>query len=153
MYWVSHWLEWSLNTSGRNLVFSRWTFPPRGSDEFMRHSDMVRGLVPSMFRCKGWAILSWWEDWFLPCQIWVQSHSDMTVGCSLTWSNIRAISILGMEVLGELPGKLSLRMRDVLIWLWDVFSYDQIWVHGHSDVIERCVPTWSDVRAKPFYHG
>ena len=27
--------------------------PSKGSDESMRHSDMVRGLVPSMVRCKG----------------------------------------------------------------------------------------------------
>ena len=33
--------------------------PPRESDETHIHSDMVRGLVPSMVRCKGWAILSW----------------------------------------------------------------------------------------------
>ena len=28
-------------------------FPPRGSDEYVIHSDMVRGLVPSMVRYKG----------------------------------------------------------------------------------------------------
>ena len=38
--------------SGRILVFSRSRFPPRGSDESVSHSDMVRGLVPSMVRCK-----------------------------------------------------------------------------------------------------
>ena len=27
--------------------------PPRGSDESVSHSDMVRGLGPSMVRCKG----------------------------------------------------------------------------------------------------
>ena len=37
----------------RILVFSRSRFPPRESDETHSHSDMVRGLVPSMFRCKG----------------------------------------------------------------------------------------------------
>ena len=26
---------------------------PKRSDEFVSHSDMVRGLVPSMVRCKG----------------------------------------------------------------------------------------------------
>ena len=50
------------------------------------------------------------------------------------------------EVPGQLPGKLSLGLRAILIWLWDVFSHDQIWVHGHSDVIEGCVPTWSNIR-------
>ena len=29
-------------------MFSRSRFPPRGSDEFVSHSDMVKGLVPSM---------------------------------------------------------------------------------------------------------
>ena len=43
----------------RSLVFSISRFPPKGSDESVRHSDMVRGLVPSMVRCKGRAILSW----------------------------------------------------------------------------------------------
>ena len=42
-----------LSTSGRSLVFSRSRFLPRGSDESVSHSDMVRGLVPSMVRCKG----------------------------------------------------------------------------------------------------
>ena len=34
------------------LVFSRLRFLPRGSDEYVSPSDMVRGLVPSMVRCK-----------------------------------------------------------------------------------------------------
>ena len=51
---------------------------------------MVRGLVPSMVRCKGWAILSWWEDWFLPCHMWVMSHSDVIVGLVPTWSDVSA---------------------------------------------------------------
>ena len=37
----------------RILVFSRSRFPPRGNDESMSHSDMVRGFVPSMVRFKG----------------------------------------------------------------------------------------------------
>ena len=121
-----------------------------------------------MVRCKGWAILSWWEDWFLPCQIWVLIHSDMTVGLVPTWSDVRAechswnggtwsvtkntqlgaeLPFSGrMEAPGQLPGILSLGLRANLIWLWDVVLHDQIWVHGHSDVIEGCVPTWSYIR-------
>ena len=38
----------NLSTSGRSLLFSRSRFPPKGSDESVNHSDMVRGLVPSM---------------------------------------------------------------------------------------------------------
>ena len=37
--------------------------------------------------------------------------------------DVRATAILGMEVPGQLPGKLSLGLR------------------SHSDVIEGCVPT------------
>ena len=37
----------------RSLVFSKSRFPPRENDETWSHSDMVRGLVPSMVRCKG----------------------------------------------------------------------------------------------------
>ena len=37
----------------RSLVFSRSRFLPGGSDDSMNHSNMVRGLVPSMVRCKG----------------------------------------------------------------------------------------------------
>ena len=33
-------------------MFSRSRFPPRGNDESMSPSDMVRGLVPSMVRYK-----------------------------------------------------------------------------------------------------
>ena len=39
--------------SERDLVFSRSRLPPRDSVEIHSHSDMVRGLVPSMVRCKG----------------------------------------------------------------------------------------------------
>ena len=46
-----------MSTSERDLVFSRLRIPPRDSDETQSHSDMVRGLVPSMVRCKGCAIL------------------------------------------------------------------------------------------------
>ena len=28
-------------------------FPPKGNDETQSHYDVVRGLVPSMVRCKG----------------------------------------------------------------------------------------------------
>ena len=35
------------------LLFFRLRFLPRGSDESMSHSDMVRGLVPSVVRRKG----------------------------------------------------------------------------------------------------
>ena len=42
-----------LSTSGRSLVFSRLRFPRRENDETHTHFDMVRGLVPSMVRCKG----------------------------------------------------------------------------------------------------
>ena len=38
---------------GRSFVFSRSMFPLRESDESHSHSDMVRGLVTSMVRCKG----------------------------------------------------------------------------------------------------
>ena len=34
------------------LSVLRWRFPPKGSDESVSHSDMVKGLVPSMVRCK-----------------------------------------------------------------------------------------------------
>ena len=88
MCWLSHWPKWSLNNLGRNLVFSRLRFPPRGIDESMSHFNMVRGLVPSMVRCKGWDILSWWEDWFLPWQTWVLSHSEVTIALVPTWSDI-----------------------------------------------------------------
>ena len=67
--------------------------PYRGSlqGEMMRPRAILtwwEDQVPSMVRCKGWAILSWWEDWFLPCQIWVLSHSDVTVGFVPTWLDI-----------------------------------------------------------------
>ena len=35
------------------LVFSKLRFPPREINETHSHSDMVRGLVPSMVKCKG----------------------------------------------------------------------------------------------------
>ena len=49
--------------------------------------------------------------------------------------DIRETAILGMEAHGQLPGKLSLGLR------------------SHSNVIEGCVPTLSDVRAEPLCHG
>ena len=47
-------------------MFSRLRFLPRGSDESVSPSDMVVGLVPPMVRCKCYAFLTWWQDWFLP---------------------------------------------------------------------------------------
>ena len=98
---------------------------------------------------KGWAILSWWEDWFLPCQMWVLSHSDVTVGLVPTWSNISVEcrswnggtwlvnrnTQLGaempfsgrMEAPGQLPGILGLGLRALPM---------------------RCVLTWSNVSAE-----
>ena len=38
---------------GRSSMFSRLRFPLKENDESVSHSDMVRGLVPSMVRCKG----------------------------------------------------------------------------------------------------
>ena len=43
------------------------------------------------------------------------SHSDMTVGLVPTLLYIRAISILGMEVPGQLLGILGLGLRAILI--------------------------------------
>ena len=51
------------------------------------------------------------------------SMIDMSVGHSIEWTNVRAISILGMEAPGQLPGSLSVVLS------------------SHSDVIEGCVPT------------
>ena len=50
-------------------------------------------------------------------------------------SDVRETTILGMEAPGQLPGKLSLGLR------------------SHSDAIEGCVPTLSDVRDEPLCHG
>ena len=92
------------------------------------------------------AILIWLWDVVLHDQMWVHGHSDVIEGCVPTWSDTRVVGILWMEVPSQLPGNLSLGMRAILIWLWDVFSHDQIWVHGHSNVIEGCVPTLSNIR-------
>ena len=95
---------------------------------------MVRGLVPSMVRCKGWAILSWWKDWFLPCQMWVLSHSDVTVGLVPTWSDI------------------STECHSWNGGTWSVTRKSQSRTEGHSDVTIGLVPTWSDVSAELFWH-
>ena len=56
-------------------MFSRLRFLPRGSDESVSPSDMVRGLVPSMVRCKCCDFMTWLHDWFLPCSnISVEGH-------------------------------------------------------------------------------
>ena len=113
------------------LVFFRSRFPLRGSDESMSHSDMVRGLVPSMVRCEGWAILSWWKDWFLPCQMWVLSQTDVTIGLVPTWSDI------------------SDEFHSWNGGTWSVTRKDQYRSEGHSDMTVGLVPTWSDVSASP----
>ena len=73
---------------------------------------MVRGLVPSM----------------TDMDAEIHIHSDEQVrykGCAILSSrtDVRAIAILGMEALGQLPGTLSLGLS------------------SHFDVIEGCVPT------------
>ena len=106
-----------------------------------------------MIRNKHW--IPFWEwrrlDSYQAAQSRTRGHSDMTIGLVPTRWDIRAISILEMELPSEVPGILGLGLRDILIWLWDVFSHYQIWVHGHSDVIEGCVPTWSDIRADSIF--
>ena len=152
MYWWSHCLGWSLSTSRRSLVFSRSRFLPRENDETHSHYNMVRGLVPSMVRCKGWAIMSWWEDWFLPCQIWVLSHSEVTVGCVPTWSYISVechslnggtwlftrnthprAEIHSNMVRGLVPSKVRCKGWAILSWWEDWFF------------------PWLDVTAEPFW--
>ena len=110
-----------------NLVFSRSRFPPRESDESHSHSDMVRGLVPSMTDVSA---NPFWYD----CRI--GSYMIRYKGYCHSWN----------EGGWLVTKKLGLGMRAILIWMWDVFPHDHIWVHGHSDVIEGCVPTWSDIR-------
>ena len=106
----------------------------------------IGGSRPFWYDCGICSHMIRYKFYFHFDQMWVLRHSDMTVGSVPTWSDIRVIAILGMEVPGQLPGILSLGLRAILIWLWDVLSHDQMWVHGHSDVIEGCVPTWSDIR-------
>ena len=81
----------------------------------MIHSIMVRGLVP-------------------PCQMWVLSHSDVTVGLVPTWSDISA------------------KCHSWNGGTWSVTRKAQSGTEGHSDVIVGLVPTWSDVSAEPFWH-
>ena len=134
MCWLSHWLGWSLSTLGRSLVFSRSRFLRRGIDvSVMCLSDMVRGLVPSMVRCKGWVILSWWEDWFLPCQMWVLRNSDVTIGLVPTWLDISA---------------------ECHYWnggTWSITRKAQSRTEGHFDMTMGCSITWSDMSAWPFW--
>ena len=134
---------------------------------------MVIGLVPSMVRCKGRAILSWWEDWFLPWNMWVLSHSEVIVGCVPTWSDISTEchslgewrhlfsyqefvqsgtdTQLGVGILSDMmceenfPIMVRCKGRAILSWWKDWFLPCQIWVLSHSDVTVGLVPTWSDI--------
>ena len=137
----------------------------------MSYFVMVRGLVHSMsdvsvdpfwcdcrigsymIRYKCWIpFLEWrqlvsyqeYSAWYWDSIIWETGG---------TWSVTRNTQ-LGvefpfsgrMEALVQLLGILSLGLRAILIWLWDVVLHDQMWAHGYSNVIEGCVPTWSDIR-------
>ena len=151
-----------MSTLGRSFLFSRSRFPPKGSDESMSHSDMVREFVPSMVRCKCRDALIWlwvvlphdqckailWENggtWSVTSntQPRAEGHSNMTVGCVLTWLDISAgpfwcdcrmcshmirykcwRPFFGrMEAPSQLPGILNLGLRAFLAWLQDVFPH------------------------------
>ena len=53
------------------------------------------------------------------------SHSDMTVGLVPTSSDIRAIAIIGMELLGELPKILGLGLRALVLEWSCLVSYQK----------------------------
>ena len=132
MCWQIHWPEWSLSTSGRILVFSRLIFP--------------QGEVMSQ-----WAILTWWEDWFLP------------------WSNVRAEPFYHGERIGSFHvryeclrfwcdcriGSYMIRYKGYCHYLnggtWLVTRNTQYRIEGHSDMTVRCVLTWLDMSAWPFW--
>ena len=67
---------------------------------------------------------------FLPCQMWVLIHSNVTVGLVPTWSYI------------------SVECHSLNGGTWSVTRNTQPRAEGHSDVIEGCVPTWSDISAE-----
>ena len=52
--------------------------------------------------------------------------SDASAGHSDLVSNIRATTILGMELPGEVLRTLSLGLRAILMLLRDVFPHDQM---------------------------
>ena len=126
-------------------------------------SDMVRGLVPSMsnmsaeqfwydcrigsymIRYKGY-FHSWnGGAWSVTRNTWsrTEGHSDMTVGCVPTWSDVSAWPFWcdwgmcshlikytrlmpfswRMEAPGKLPGTLNLGLRAFPSWLRDVFPH------------------------------
>ena len=128
-----------------------WSVTRKAQSRTEGHSDMTVRCVLTWSDVSAWPLWCDWgigshliryKGWFHSLGEWrhlvsyqvTQSrtggHSDVTIGLVPTWSDIRAISILGMEVPGQLLGKLSLGLRAILMC---------------SHLIR-----W---RAEPFFHG
>ena len=119
------------------------------------------------------AILTWWEDWFLPwldvradpfchgeriwfltCQMWVLIHSDVTVGLVPTWSDISVEfhssnggtwPVTRNTQLGvKIPFSGRMEAPGQLPWILSL---------GLRSILTRCVYTWSNVSAEPFRCG
>ena len=108
-----------------------------------------------MVRCKGWAILSWWEDL-------VPSMSDMSA--DPFWCDCRIGSYMirykcWMPFL-ECRHLVSYQEYSAWCWVsilwenggtWSVTRNTQSGTEGRFDMTVGCSLTWSDVSAWPFW--
>ena len=92
-------------------------------------------LVPSMVRCKGWAILSWWED-LVP--------SMLDVSAEPFWCVCR----IGSYMIRSKCWMPFLEWRHLVS-----YHVAQSGTGGHSNMTIGLVPTLSDVSASPFEHA
>ena len=137
----------------RVLQWESWCSPDQGSFQ-----EEVMSL---------WAILTWWEDWFLPwsdvrakpfCHGERISSSMSDVSAEPFWCDCRIGSYMIRYKcwMPFLEWRQLVSYQEYSAWCWDAI----LWENGgtwsvtrntqpraeiHSDVIEGCVPTWSDI--------
>ena len=108
-------------------MFSRSRFPPRESDETHSHSDMVRGLVPSMSDVS-------------------VGHSDEQVGCKGNCHSLGEWRHLVSYQVGQSRTRGHFDMTVGLVPKRSDMSASP------SIIMVGCVPTWMDVSVEPFHH-
>ena len=174
MCWLSHWPEWSLNTSGRNLVFSRSRFPPRRSDESMSHFFMVRGLVPSTTDVS--ADPFWGDCGMCSHMIRYKHWSPFSGRMEAPGHCYKEYSVWGWGPFwydcGMCSHMIRYKCKAILMWLRDSFPLDKMSAMmpfsrrmeapgqllgmlslGMRAILARCVYTWSDVSVEAFQCG
>ena len=80
-----------------------------------------------------------------------KGHSDMIVGCSLTWSDISAGPFWCDWGICSHLIRYEVYCNSLNGGTWSVTRNTQFGAEGHFDMTVGCILTWSDISAGPFW--